>query len=374
MTGQDARTTDRVLDLGVIGVDPPSPTVPAARRRGRALVLAAGVVVLVVLAVVAATRPGPAAPRQPAGPPDRNLTVFADDRLYLPDGTQSSMGKRIDAVYETPDGLLVSYEPAGDSWHELAFVSPNHRFRTLVDRATGPVLVAPDGQRIAWAVPGALRVAFLGPDGTVRPDRSTPVPEGTRGTPVLFTGSAVVLGRGSGSGVTEFDVWLPDRGDYLPSWTGTTHVTGMYSQYPGSFDLIGAVGQPGSDESCLARLDPEENLRPVRTACGVPLMRDNVGRISPDGRWLAVRTPDRLTGSPCVGVFDLDTVFDRPGLAATWDATEPGGWLDATTMSGPRGDGHLWTWRTDGTPPTRVGTPGLPDPDAVRVGFATRLW
>ncbi|WP_412543591.1 hypothetical protein R8Z50_14230 [Longispora sp. K20-0274] len=378
----DDDATGRVMDLGALEVEPPPPVIRALPRRLRLrhrLVAAVGAAVVLGAAVVAWTAGDEPAPHPTASPQSpasvRDITVFSGNRLYFPDGTQGGVGRTIGAVYETPDGLLVSYDDDTQGvGYTMMLVRLDRTVRVLVEHSVSRIAVAPDGRRFAWRPTAeTLSVGHVGADGPAQVDRTTHLLEGRELEPRLYTGTAVVLGRDQNTGGAQYDVWFPDRGDYQPSWFHTAHVTGVYGQLPGTFDLLGTVRRPETGENCLARLDPEQALRAVRTVCGVTPQLKDTGRVSPDGSWLAVPTVDRASGRSGVGVLDLDTVFDRPRFVATWDADGPGAWLDATTMTGRRDDGSPWRWRTDGGPPTRVTTPGLPDPKAQWVGFATRL-
>ncbi|GIG56839.1 hypothetical protein Lfu02_12110 [Longispora fulva] len=370
------------IDLGAVRT-----TVRAASRRLRlrravlATVAAAVAVVAVGFVAQAVPRhdsaplPGTSQSPTPA-PRPTGATAYAGIRLYFPDGTDLDLGRPdsfIESAYQTTAGswLVTTFDVAA-SQYTFVLVRPDHSTRVLIEHATSRIAVAPDGARLAWRTAGRMTVGVLAGD-RVTAGRSTPVAD-PRGGPWLYTGTAVILGRGSGSGVAEFDVWLPDQGDYRPTWDRTGHVRGIYGQVPGGTDLIGTVAGPEGKQVCLGVLDPKRDLRATRTACGVTPGLDNAGRVSPDGRWLALPAADPATGRPRVGLVDLNTVFDQPVLMATWAAERPGAWLDPTHMVARDSAGRLWQWSTDGTPPARVTHPALPADAPGAQGFVLPLW
>src|SRR5205807_7955870 len=107
---------------------------------------------------------------------------------------------------------------------------------------------------------------------------------------------------------------------------------------------------PGSKQTCLAELDPTQNLRVVRTACGL-VRPDAPGSRSPDGHWLAVGEDNSK-----VTLLDLTRVFEHPAPAATWTADAPGVWVDTDTMVAPV-SGRLERFRIGHGTPEPVDAP-----------------
>ncbi|HZN20346.1 MAG TPA: hypothetical protein VFB84_19465 [Micromonosporaceae bacterium] len=282
--------------------------------------------------------------------------------LHTADGRMVSLaatGGGVDTAYRTAGGwLVVAYMPQarGSLW----LVRPDGSADRLVDRADTKPAVAPDGG-IAWRKGDRLYVGHLA-GATLVVDRSTPAP--ARGSPIAYTGTAVVLGYSeTGGGIDRHDVWLPANGDYSPSWDTTGRVTTVYQPAPDG-SLLGLV-RNGSGE-CLTKLDPAANLRPSRTACGLPLRIDPYGLVSPGARWLAA--PVFADEETRFGIIDLDRVYDHPAVAATLDVG-PAGWLDATTLLVRSGDGTLMTARVGGPTVTLtpVTVPGLAPGASIQV-------
>jgi hypothetical protein len=318
------------------------------RRRRTVTAIGAGVAVLALtLGGAVALRAG-TAERQPNGPATAPVSdppavpVYASDVLADGDPTtgwrtlRSGPGRtvslaevrgRVEAAYATPDGwLVVSADPEpGDS---LWLLRPDGSAHRLITGSQREPAIAPGGRRFAWRADGRLYVGHL--SGTaLTTDASTPAP--TRGAPLAYTGSAVVLGYSTtGGGVDTHDVWVPDRGAYVASWDRAVHVRAVYQPGPDG-SLYGlARSSAALKSSCLARLDPAADLAVLRSACGLPLTVDPSALVSPDGRWLAA--PAFIDDGPRVTLLDLDRVFDAPAVAATWEAVSPVTWLDAGTL------------------------------------------
>jgi hypothetical protein len=251
----------------------------------------------------------------------RNLRT-ADGRTVSLAGVDGA----VETAYGTADGWLVVTSKAEAS--SLWLVKPDGSVHRLIDKSDREPAVSPDGRRFAWRSGDRMYVGHL-TEATVTVDRSTPAPQ--RGTPIAYTGTAVVLGYSeTGGGIDHHDVWLPSKGDYSPSWERTTHVVAVY-QPASDGSLLGVVhGSQGAKAVCLARLDPTAGLKASRTACGLPLTIDPLGLVSPDGQWLAA--PSLNAGRTQVSLVDLDRVFDTPAVTATWDADAPFAWIDAGTL------------------------------------------
>ena len=162
-----------------------------------------------------------------------------------------------------------------------------------------------------------------------------------------------------------YDLWLPARGRYVPSWDVITNVAAVYGPAAGGRLVLGLVHQtPGSKQICLAELDPKQSLRAGRTACGL-LRADAPGARSPDGHWLAVSGDNSK-----VTLLDLTRVFEHPAPTATWTMDAPGVWVDVDTMVAPV-SGRLERFRVGQATPEPLDVPSrLPDAQVVVVPHA----
>ncbi|GAB3797682.1 hypothetical protein GCM10027605_08100 [Micromonospora zhanjiangensis] len=240
-------------------------------------------------------------------------------------------------VRRAPVGWLVITRPRPGTaglWYVTATARP---VPVLTD--IDAVTVASDGQRVSWRAGGTLSVGTLS-GGTFSSSTDVPAPPGAE--PAGFVGVAVLLRRAEAQG-GGYGLWWPAE-PTPPTWSWNPDALGVYGQLPENRGLLGLVsaGQPA--RPCLAVLDVNRALAPLRTACGAPLGGDARGAISPDGRWL-VADAEHPAGTPTAGpgsclVVDLATVFDRPtgarpaGPALTGDPV----WTDAgslTYLGGP---------------------------------------
>jgi hypothetical protein len=283
-----------------------------------------------------------------------DVSVIANDRLVLPDGTNVTIpgSAKPRSGYQTQDGWLL--QESGRLW----LVTPDHSVHRLIDAAS--VAVAPDGRRFAWSTATTMSVGHLAADDTLVTDQTVPAP--AEGVPDRYTGSAVILGAGCCDGVSTYDVWIPADGRYAPSWANTTSVRGVDAVRPGTSHLIGTVeGPAGGKDLCLAELDPATNLRAVWTACGIVQFRVDDGTVSPDGHWAAVRTSNPATGENAIGLVDLTRAAQAPQAVQYWTAESPGVWLDRTSMLCRGRDGHLWRFTVGRSEPELVSVPGVTD-------------
>jgi hypothetical protein len=356
-----------MIELGMAA--PPRNSGPSPRAGGRriAIVVAAVVAVGLGAAGLVALLPGGSAPSPhpsgtaavgPAGTAGVStevpvgVAVIVDDRLVLPDGTSIAIPGAgvLRRGYETRDGWLVE-EPGG-----LWLVKHDHIVHRL--SAAADVAVAPDGRRFAWRTATTMSVGHLAGD-TLVTDQTVPAP--ADGTPFRYTGSAVILGGGCCSGITKFDVWIPAKGPYVPSWSATAHVRGVDAVLPGTGYLIGQVaGRAGLKDTCLAELDPTRNLRAVWTACGIVRFVDNDASVSLDGHWAAIRTFDPTTGANAVGLVDL-THAAALKVAQYLTADPPCVWLDGTSTLCRGPDLRLREFRVGSHDWEPVSVPGVTD-------------
>src|SRR5262249_49896622 len=158
--------------------------------------------------------------------------------LRLPSGRDvdlsTVLGERenpfISDAVQTPDGWLLNATGAAQT-SALWMVRSDGSLHKLIDGSYAPVAVAPDGRRFAWRDGDTVRTGHLDGDAVVG-DRSTPVPG--RWFPIGYTGEAVVLGyTETGGGIDHHDVWVPLRGDYVPTPQGrTANVAVVYGPAP----------------------------------------------------------------------------------------------------------------------------------------------
>jgi hypothetical protein len=348
------------------------------RRSYLAATAAAVALLLVVVGGVAALRAGvthrtptPLATVKPTTstaptPTTAGVALLGRSELVLPDNRRISLaqipGGAIGA-YETKAGWLVTGYGNGVDTISLWLVVPDGSAHSVVDRADARVAVSSDGTRLAWLTNGQIKLGRLNANGTVTVDRSTAAP--VRGAPLFLSDSAVVLGyTATGGGIDHYDVWLPDRGDYVPAWDKTTNVAAVYGPTPDGRAFLGLVRPSyGGREICLARLDPAQDLKATNVACGLGQQIDAQGPVSPDGRWLAMPALGG-GGSLQVAVVDLHAVFQRPAVSLRWDAEGPGVWVDATTMVATDHYGALQRFHIGQSAPEAVAAPAVrADPD-----------
>jgi hypothetical protein len=263
------------------------------------------------------------------------VAVIVDrTKLVLPDGTTYPLdavpGGAVSGA-QTRDGWLVRGFGNGIDTLSLWLISPTGAPRQMVDKADGPVAIAPDGRRIAWRSGGRLYYGHVDPASKAIVDTSSPAPE--RGTPQAVGKDSVVLGYSeTGGGIDHHDVWFPSLGDYKPTWEKSAHVRAVFA--PGRSDgtYLGLVRGPGgATDTCLAVMDPKDSLRATRTACGIVTQIDRRGAVSADGHWLTVSSAS-AAGTGQLAVIDLTSVFSKPAVATTWPVDTVGAWEDASNM------------------------------------------
>jgi hypothetical protein len=333
------------------------------RRQALVAVCAAALAVVLGAAGLGALRgashplPAPVTTDHPSAPASSGLSLLIDHRtLILPNGRPVTLQNGDHAVVsavQVPQGWLVTEAVTAGSTQSLALVTPDGTVHPLLEGAQPPVVSA-DGRRFAWRTATRLFIGHLADDGSLVVDPSTPLTG--KGDPIALTDNAVVLGAtATGGGIDSYDLWLPKNGNYVPSWDVITGVVAVYGPAPGGRFVLGLVHRTaGAKDVCLAELDPANNLRPTRTACGLPLRVDPQGAVSPDGHWLAVASTD---GG--VAFLDLTRVFQEPTVADRWNADGPGVWLDAGTMVAPV-SGRLQRYHVGRGTADLVDVPGLP--------------
>ncbi len=279
--------------------------------------------------------------------------------LVLPDGARHSLldiKGGATGGFQTADGWLLQGFDDATLW----LLRPDGGMQVIVERADGPVAVAPDGRHLAWRLGSTLYTGRVNPGGTpgVTVDVTSPAP--ARGHPIVITPSTVVLGyTETGGGIDHWDIWYPGRGDYVPSWDAVAHVLAVYGPTANGTGYLGLVDDPSPGKSlCLAELDPDEDLEPTRTACGMNLAAERFAELSPDGARLAMYVHDS-TGSEAVGVVDLATVFATPTFTTVWSGRQGFAWEDATTVLAAPIGGGLMRYRIGVGTGLAVTVPGL---------------
>ncbi|HEX6969801.1 MAG TPA: hypothetical protein VF174_13455 [Micromonosporaceae bacterium] len=192
--------------------------------------------------------------------------------------------------------LVVAADRAGGAvlWLVTADAVPQ-----LLLSAVDEVVLAANGRRVAWRSDGRMYVAGIGGDRLDVPD-STEAP--MDGRLVRFLGTGVLLTRDGDAG-EGYDVWWPQHRSYTPAWAQS--VTAVYGLLP---DGRTAVGQTVSGSGrCLALLDAQAGLSPLKQLCAPQLATGTTGAVSPNGRWLLVAESDRPQASALL--VDLDAAF-----------------------------------------------------------------
>ena len=303
-----------------------------------------------------------ASPGATGAPLTPGVSAIVDRKtLLLPDGKTIAIDKipggALDG-FQTRDGWLLRGYGDGSTTNSLWLVTADGALRSLVDKSQTPVAVAPDGRHIAWRSGDKLYTGTIDPRSGVAVGRTSPAPE--RGAPFLLTNDSVVLAYSeTGGGLDHHDVWFPALGDYKPTWDKTKHVFSMYGAAPGGSNYLGLVqGPAGGKDTCLAELDPKQNLKAVRTACGIVTQVDYFGAVSPDGKWFAYHGAGD-DGRSRIQVVDLSSVFTKPAVSVAWKAELIGAWEDGTTMLANGLDGGLVRLHLGSTDGEKVDRPGL---------------
>jgi hypothetical protein len=367
----------------------------AAAVRRRHAAFTAGAVVVAVVAIVAGVavlRGGGSAPHVPASstPPSASpapapsatlslptvgVSALIGNNLLLPDGRLLSVAQVAEtggahAAYQTRDGWLVegyNYGSTDPDPASLWLFQASGASRRLVDHASG-VVVAPDGRRLAWRTGNTLVVAHLDAADNVVHDATTQV---DRGYPQMFAGSALIIGyTATGGGIDNWDVWVPQRGRYTPSWSqvaanGVLYVLGATADGRWAIGQVLAAPGNGSKDMCLARLDPLNALRVAARACGLPGAGEWAS-LSPDGHWLAYPsgTGDGRTQTV---VVDAGTLFQQPRVAGTWPAPRQGIWTGPDTVVVQGDDNRFYRYRVGQPTGEQVTIDGMPPGDRIEL-------
>jgi len=280
---------------------------------------------------------------EPSLGPRPDVDLYADGYVWTAGGVRipvSERETRVTRAYRIPLGWVLG------GGHDVQLVNTDG---STVRLSVGSRWVlSSDGTRIAYVVDGSMRVAVLEPGGLV--DIAT-TGVGKETVPLAFAGDQVVIGEVEENGtLARVDRWEPN-GLYRPNWR--QQALTVYEAPVG--DVVAQV--PTALGACLVRLAvATDGLRPATDeACGIGVSHTGPPpTVSPDGRWLAVRTP------ATVAIYDLRTVFRSPIPAATCGSVVT---TDLTWESA----GKLLA--ADGRAAVRCGPDGTVEPVALPSGL-----
>lgn len=216
--------------------------------------------------------------------------VSGEPVLAGPDGGLTELPELgpVVSAHRTGEGLAVVAGEPGRL--RLWWVEPTRPPAALL--AGMDAIVVHQGQ-VAWRRGTSLASAALaGGEITDRVMTSLPEPDIELAG---LTGATVVLRQAGPESPGAWDVWHPDRGDYLPTWE--SRVDWVYGPVGDSGQLLGLAptDRPGAGDgpgdTCLTwwELDagPGPEFAPTRTRClPTELSGTGPGAVSPDGRWL----------------------------------------------------------------------------------------
>ncbi len=387
----------RVQVEGAPALDAPADRALAGARRlrRRRSLLAAGAAALVLVAGVGAgvllerrgarTPPLPPATSGPSVAPSRSAPTV------IKPGTGAALVNRLELIMsngravdltgvpggangaqQVPAGYLIDgYGAPVAGSASLWFATPDGSLRELLSGLMTAPAVSADGHRLAWRAGNQLTVGHLTGAGALVVDGSSTIAT-EYGQPIAVSDTAVVLGYTmTGGGIDRYDVWVPARGGYVPTWDATTGIAAMFGTAPDGRSFLGLIDAPDAattKATCLAWLDPADHLRATKTACGLGTAPYPASAMSPDHRWLAVSAVSASGGGNQLAVVDLTSVWDRPVAAYRWDIDAPnttGVWLDARTMVVLTQANQLRTYRLGQADPisTAPGPSPMPNPE-----------
>lgn len=238
------------------------------------------------------------------------LTVTASGETVLaaPDGHVTELPElgAVQSAHRVDAGLAVVAGSPGRL--RLWWVEPDQPPVTLL---VGMDAIVVHQDRVAWQRGTSLASAVL-VDGALTERVMTLLPEPDIELAGLAESTVVV--RTAASKTVTWDVWYPERGDYLPTWE--PRIRWIYGPVGDSDQLLGLVtpeqAPTGAGDYCLAwwKLDAEAgpDLATAQTRCPSITWADpGLGTVSPDGRWLVAAAADGVV------------LMDLPALAAGTD-------------------------------------------------------
>lgn len=167
------------------------------------------------------------------------------------------------------------------------------------------------GPMVAWGSAGRVSAATFADGHLAGPISTTGT--GNLG-PREIVGGGVLLADEQPMGET-YDMWFPDRGQYVPGPRSTDRIIGVTGD---GGHLFGLTGQ---SSTCLALVQPV-GLAVARYRCDLGLRVGDVVSNSPDGRWLVALRGDG------VDLYDFDGVWTSSVPVASWQVEATGvAWL-----------------------------------------------
>jgi len=286
---------------------------------------------------------------------DAPAYVLSGGEIVGPTGSQVSVrGQMATRAWRLPGAYLVESRTPVSSGVILWYVPVNGGPRRVLLQADqiavapagqaglppdqGPAIAWSDGRAVSWGVLKGAELVELG---------STTVSNGLRVAGMVQRGVLLTTGD-------TFDLWFPDRGDFVPGPTIASH--SLVAAADGT-TLYGVVNGNG----CLSRLDPH-GFEVLDRTCAVGVGSHDALAPSPDGRWLV----DASTAT--VRLFKMPTVFDKPAAAASWSlhATDVG-WLGDGAFAVLTPEGLVRLTTDDAVARTPVPVPVEPDgPDSAQ--------
>lgn len=265
---------------------------------------------------------------EPPAYSDVPVDYVYDRQLILRNGKVLGLtATDVTKVQRVPDGFLVIERQPYEK-QRAWYVQERTGYQVVVLDGVRSVAVAGDGSgRLAWLEGDTMRyqdTLFAGqaePFPAVRLQTERPA----FGGPVAFIGDAVVLADTMSGRPARHDLWLPDRGDYEPTWTGFFAIYGARGR---GTELVTAR-YTAKRQVCLA-LVSVRTLASRDADCRYVDRPPSNGWVSPSGRWLVV-ADDRQAQ-----MIDLSAGW-RTGMVVSWSGvTWVAGnatWLDQDTVA-----------------------------------------
>jgi hypothetical protein len=262
-------------------------------------------------------------------PAARPLEVFVDGEIQAENRKLLTVqgktrGLSVARAFRASDGYLLVAQEDDPARQELLLVDQQGKQTLVVDKAMS-IAVSANGSQVAWRDAAAMYVADRVAGGKLTKKHSVAAPTGNGG-PIDFVGTDVLLGQTqTGGGLDSFDLWHPDHNAYTETWS--TDIVLVHGAQPDGKGLYAeVVGNPGTKQTCLARLvpaQPSKNMAftVVQKACGLPEPLPSSGGVSPDGHWLAY-TVLGGDGTTRMALIGLDNVFQaKPPAPQYWEVS-----------------------------------------------------
>ena len=178
-------------------------------------------------------------------------------------------------------------------------------------------MIGPRGDRVIWTKDDRIFAARFS-NGVLTDRRETDAPDYF---PQWILGDAVVMGSFTNADGT-YALWRPARGGFEPR-PATTGAQVLGPNAAGTA-LLGV--EFGGTGGCLVELNAE-TLKVIRRACILPSGRWQ-HTVSPEGRWLVMRSENRLVR------LDLRSIFTKPTppTVVLSDLDLSGAWADESTF------------------------------------------